>query len=275
MKRLFVLINCLLLSGVALAQNTTLSANEMYSKANELAKARDHTQAVEWYQKAAEEGCLDAMVALGDSYYHGCGVEKSYDIALRWWYEAAIEGSATAMCCLGREADIRRDYKNAIRWYKRAAQYDNTFAIDRVGTAYYHGLGVDKDVAESVKWFTKSAELGEIHSQHYLAFIYSGGEGNGKQNYAEAVKWTRQIVAMYEDMSGEKRFPYNYHNKQATSQNYVDTYGWYNSLVESAVMGALYAMGSYYENGCGVKKDITKAAECYRKAAELGFEYHR
>ena len=43
MKRLFILVSCLLLAGVALAQNTTLSADEMYSKAKELAEAGDHT----------------------------------------------------------------------------------------------------------------------------------------------------------------------------------------------------------------------------------------
>ena len=44
----------------------------IYRKGNGL--PQDYTRAIEWYSKAAEKGCANAMYNLGTMYHHGQGM---------------------------------------------------------------------------------------------------------------------------------------------------------------------------------------------------------
>ena len=46
-----------------------------------------------------------------------------------------------------------------------------------LGTLYRDGQGVEKDPTETLKWWTKAAELGNVDAQFALGNIYSGGYG--------------------------------------------------------------------------------------------------
>ena len=50
------------------------------------------------------------------------------------------------------------------------------------------GLGVQQNYTEALKWFTKSARLGDATGQSALGAMYANGMGV-QQNYAEAAKW--------------------------------------------------------------------------------------
>ncbi len=51
---------------------------------------RDHTKAVEWYEKAAQQGMLEAQYNLGVSYATGEGVRQDYTKAFAWYRRAAL-----------------------------------------------------------------------------------------------------------------------------------------------------------------------------------------
>ena len=57
---------------------------------------QDYIKAVEWYQKAAEQGVAQAQSNLGNRYYNGEGVKQDYHKAVEWYQKAAIQGDATA-----------------------------------------------------------------------------------------------------------------------------------------------------------------------------------
>jgi hypothetical protein len=59
-------------------------AAAQYKLAGHLAVQADHTNAVSWYRKAAEQGLAEAQLALAACYAHGRGVEKNLDEAARW-----------------------------------------------------------------------------------------------------------------------------------------------------------------------------------------------
>ena len=46
-----------------------------------------------------------------------------------------------------------------------------------LGTMYRDGQGVEKDLAQTLAWWTKSAKLGHVDAQFALGNIYSGGFG--------------------------------------------------------------------------------------------------
>ncbi len=50
---------------------------------------------------------------------------------------------------------VPKDYDEAAKWYKKAAEQGNAAAQDRLAGMYMHGFGVGKDYEESVKWYKK------------------------------------------------------------------------------------------------------------------------
>ena len=58
---------------------------------------------------------------------------------------------------------------------------------------YYDGEGVPKKYKEAVKWFQKAAEQGHAEAQGMLGFLYYSGEGL-PQDYVEAMKWYRKVA---------------------------------------------------------------------------------
>ncbi len=66
----------------------------MYANSNGVAK--DYTQAVYWYRKAAEQGHAWAQSNLGLMYLKGEGVAEDYILAYKWANLAAAQGYKNA-----------------------------------------------------------------------------------------------------------------------------------------------------------------------------------
>jgi Sel1 repeat len=61
-----------------------------------LGVAKDETEAVKWYRKAAEQNVADAQYNLGVCYDSGEGVAKDEIEAYKWWLLAAGHGNDDA-----------------------------------------------------------------------------------------------------------------------------------------------------------------------------------
>ena len=85
---------------------------------------------------------------------------------------------------------VGKDYAEAVKWYRKAADQRYAQAQSEVGECYYYGKGVNKDYAEAVKWCLKAAEQGNAEAQYNLGECYEYGHGVRK-DYAEAERWYR------------------------------------------------------------------------------------
>jgi TPR repeat protein len=83
-----------------------------------------------------------------------------------------------------------RDYVEAARWFKLAAEQGHHDSQYKLGSMYEHGIGVEKNIDFSLEWFTKSAEGQNVYAQNQLGWIYTYGHGV-ERNYDLAVKWFR------------------------------------------------------------------------------------
>ena len=117
---------------------------------------QDLKEAVKWYRKAAEQGDVDAQLALGDMYSDGRGVEK--------------------------------DFKGAAKWYRKAAEQGDVGSQSELGGMYSKGEGVEQDFKEAAKWYRKAAEQGYASAQWLLGIMYSKGEGVPENDVA-ALAW--------------------------------------------------------------------------------------
>ena len=58
-----------------------------------------------------------------------------------------------------------------------------------IGNKYYNGEGVARDYSEAVKWFRRAADKGNIDAQFQLGLMYETGKG--VSDYSEALNWYR------------------------------------------------------------------------------------
>ena len=61
----------------------------------------NYKKAIEWYEKAAEQGHAEAQYNLGNMYHQGDGVDVNYKKAIELYKKAAKQGDAMAQYNLG------------------------------------------------------------------------------------------------------------------------------------------------------------------------------
>ncbi len=191
-------------------------------------------------ERLAEGGAVRAQYILA-GHHHLLGESEPDGLehkkeAVKWWKKAADQGLKGAQSSLGfyyeKGIGVEKDAKEAVRWYKLAAQQGVADAQFNLGVCYERGEGVEKNLTEAVRLYRLAADQGLPDAQFNLGVCYAEGIGV-KKNPTEAVK----------------RY------KLAAQQGYA--LGQFN-------------LGVCYDEGIGVKKNPTEAMRWYQLAAQQG-----
>lgn len=122
-------ITCLAKGGDTKAQ---FDLGQIFRRGQDLPE--DHDEAVKWYELSAEQGYVDAQYMLGYPFFednYGLN-DGEIDGEAKWLRLLAEQGCAGAQRDLGEMYEIGygvpRDYKEAAKWYKKAAEQGDTEA---------------------------------------------------------------------------------------------------------------------------------------------------
>ena len=167
---------------------------------------RDFALAREWFEKAAEQGHVDAACRLAELLQNGLGGSVDIKRAISLYEQADAGGSASAAVDLGfiyfqgRKAE--KDYDKARAYYERAcAGFEKTpddekwhavYGYYRLGELYRGGMGVEKDPLIAARLFRFAAVHGNVYACHDLGEMYRDGIGVRKSP-AEADKWFAEM----------------------------------------------------------------------------------
>ena len=88
----------------------------------------------------------------------------------------------------GFDAYKKKDYKEAVKWYRLSAEQGYAGAKLNLGVMYGKGQGVPQDNKEAVRLYRLSAEQGDAKAQSNLGNNYALGEGV-PQDYVSAHMW--------------------------------------------------------------------------------------
>ena len=81
-------------------------------------------------------------------YFEGRGVDKNYQKALEYLNKSADQGNVDAQVNLGdiyyKLNEVDQDYEKALQWYKKAADQGDAEAQFNLDMIYSNGLGVQK-----------------------------------------------------------------------------------------------------------------------------------
>ncbi len=192
-----------------------------------------------WRMRAAEQGHVQAMLALAEGYRYGwtrSGVSENRTLAFHWYKKAAEKDSTEAMNWVAYHYSagdgVRESKSEAFKWRMLAAKKGDTEAQWRLGECYEKGVGVDKDITQAIFWYQTGSDNGGGEASSALADLYKDGVGVKKDGI--------KAVELYE---------------KAVKQGY-----------DRALMG----LGLLYWHGSpGVEVDLEKAHSCFKKYAEL------
>ena len=215
--------------------------NEMGLAEND---AHHYAEAFKWFHLAAKQGLAKAQLSVGYVYEKGLGVKKDPVEAVHWYAISAAQGDAQAEFNLGmcyhhgegvESTDAEKNRSSAIKWFSLALSHGNKGAANGLGEVYEQTE--EPDYKEAFQWYRKGAELGDAQAAFNACRFMAQGLGGVPSNYSEA----RHLCT------------------EAAEGGSARNRSW-----------GEYGLGRIYEDGLGTSPHYDKAAEWYRKSAELG-----
>jgi hypothetical protein len=94
-----------------------------------------------------------------------------------------------------------RDYVEAAKWYRKAAEQGFAKGQAQLASLYAFGRGVQRDHVEAAKWYRLAADQGDGDAQLSLGIMYHNGTGVPKDN-TQAYKWIMLALARFPNSGG-------------------------------------------------------------------------
>lgn len=241
---------------------------------------KDEALALYYYKVAADLGNRQAMVQLGIMYQNGAGIpNKDHKTALSWYTKVSDDDEDAYLAFYnigniyfhGVPDVIMQDYKEAFKWFMKAALKDDSESQYMIGVMYNDGLGVLKDVNKAIEWYQKSSDKGYVDAKYALALLYhTGNDGVGKDEPL-ALKLYLEVLSKTDFGYGYNNVGYMYETGAANLPvNYKIAMEYYLKADKFGCSSATNTIGIFYLNGYGVEKDYAKAFQWLTKAMEDG-----
>ena len=149
-KRVVVIVLSLLVSITGIRAQASLEEGDAKYKARQI------KEAIELYEKAANEGSAEAKYKLAMIYHEGDGVEKNHTTAVMWLKRAVRQRYAKAeyqlALCYVDGHGVPVSYDKAIMYMKASAYRGYDVAQKRLADLYSKGIIVEADQKESDRW---------------------------------------------------------------------------------------------------------------------------
>jgi hypothetical protein len=161
----------------------------------------------------ARRGKVEAQITLALKYRDGDGVARDYKEALRWSRHAADQGNAFALDNTGWHyyagLGVPQDFDIALGYFKAGAKGGAPWGMHNLGQCYFGGQGVEQDYHQAKLWWQKAAAKGNGAAALRLAMLHASGDG-ARKDATQALHWCDKAVELKEThalvLLGELRF---------------------------------------------------------------------
>ncbi len=227
-----------------------------YSYESGIGVEKDRKKAEELYLESLKYGYMESYDHLASLFiYDEKGNITENEEDKRKGYDYLMKGSRiNETACLASLASgyylgsfVKQDYQQAMRWYKKAAQYADSLAFYMIAYMYYYGNGVDENNEEAWNWTQEGIRHASANCIYMAGMICKEGFAPEGHKPEESLKYYEEVA----DLGG-----------WAAEQALHDMYeiyrpDWYN----------MYQLREYkqYE---WVEENEEKAVAAIRRAAE-------
>ena len=162
----------------------TGSANAQRVIGEVLLQAKDSkraTEALDWLQRAAEQGDARAALLLGKTWLYGApGIAPDAVKARNWFENTGADKKPQAAYYIGlvekNGYGKTVDFEAAEKHFRFAAERGIAEAMYQLGNAYASGEGVDTDAREAMRWYLRAAALDYPQAIQELANAFARGD---------------------------------------------------------------------------------------------------
>lgn len=252
------------------------SAQELYAKGKMSLLRGSPRAAVQLLRKASEKGHAGASFELGRAYERGEGVDRNLKTARSYYEKAIKEGSArasSALANLGRNSSspgaissatrrtaqelfaegkikmLRGNRSGAVRDWRAAADKGHTGALFELGRSYQYGKGVSRNTETAKSYYRKAIvgghERAKVELERLTGPSSEARETTAEQHYENGKEW-------------------------AWRRDYRAAVLEWRKASDKGHARATYELGSAYEWGRGVFKNVEIAKSLYRKSISRG-----
>ncbi len=265
--------------------------------------------AIEWFGRAADNGCARAHWELAKMFLDGEFVEPDAELYLEHMRAAAEMGSPDAQLRMGYEYGrgviLPRDDAESYRWLYKAAIQGNPMAKFALGYLLQHGRGVEQNKGEAESWYSSAAISGDGDMFLQIGINYEFGLGRMERDLVEAARWYKYGVDMGHEkcvlcwrsvlntLNGDP--PESYEMRQAKMMSTVsqmeldkiniaietadslfddgDEEGsmiYYQMAADLGSPDAMFTIAMMYHQGIAVRRDDSFALRLLSRAADAG-----
>lgn len=216
---------------------------------------------------AQEESSPVELFYLGLSAYNS----GNYALAVNYFQRAAVQGDSSAQnnwgVCLLHGLGVEADVDEAIRWFKASASKDNVESLCNLGYTYYDIIS-PRDCQQAFHYIKLAVSHDYAPAQWLMGRIWEEG-GCIEADLEKAIYWY-QKSAQQGDANGLYRLGRCYYKGNGVDQDYVQAVKCYEKAAEQGNVDALQSLALCYQLGKGVEKKSHKAKELYALAAKGG-----
>ena len=170
------------------------------------------------YLISAEKGYEYAQYVVGNYYLHGVlGFEQNGEKAIEWLQRAADNGHPMAKndlaVALFQGEECKKDIALALKLFEEAAQEKVPNSLFSLGYIYYNGQEVQKDKIKAAHYFLESANLGYAPAMMNYGYMCASGDGIRK-NLDDGLFWLLSAIENGEDGAMEYLTKYYKQNRR-------------------------------------------------------------
>jgi TPR repeat protein len=183
----------------------------------------------------------------------------------------AQAGDPVGQCCLGWDYDngigVRKSFRRATYWYRRAAKQGNCIAQYNLSLAYLKGEGVKKSMVSSFRWNLEAAKAGYTDAELAAAWFYHNGKGI-RQDLSKARTWYLKAAR-----KGNTSAMFSLGQIAFDKKDFKEAVRWFSKAARKDHPRSNYYLGRMLVHGWGVRTDPFRAQRCLKTATGLGVAY--
>ena len=162
-----------------------------------------------------------------------------------------------------RGLGVKEDHKQAVVWWRKAANQGNALGQFYLGSMNEYGLGVDgKDFVTAYAWYKilkSESGVTRVAKEMTLAQIAKG------KAFADAF-----ARAMNGDANARFNIGLMYRNGRGIKENHKQSVEWWHKAAVQGHVRAQYHLATMIESGIGVEADLVTAYAWYKILASNG-----
>ncbi len=225
----------------------------------------------------AEKGNVRAYVQVGDAYAAGILGPRDYDEALRWYKLAADanqpDGYTSMAFVYEAGTGVERDLTKARFWLEKAAAAGETKARTHLAKFLLHGAGGPADPERAAILFRQSADQNDPIALYALGRCYFEGQGV-TQDTAQGLVLIEQAIAQSPYWTPAVYVYLSAHYKEHGPVE--DFMKWTKLAADEGHPRSLFWLGQIYETGAeGINPDADKTKYFFQKVIQLDTDEDR